>query len=206
MNKGLAVSAVLLLALGVALGATSAAAQSGPKATGGVTFEQNPGGAFAHADKISFNAQPTGAGDATTNFEGKGKVNSRAPDFTSPSVFPIPEFTFNGTVDCYWQSGSTARFSGVIDEGGVNTDPNNGFGGPVGGPGDFFLVGVEDNSEPGWLADPDPDFVRTRVAPKAGHELSNCANPDWRPPVFFRTFAIDGPVLDGNLQVHPANG
>lgn len=163
---------------------------------------------FGNVAQISFNAQPTGTGVATNeNSDGKGKVNARAPA-TTRNGYPIGEFTFKGTVDCYVQDGTVAWFSGVIDKGGFGvTFPV--VGPPAPGQYTHFLVAVKDNGEPG---DGGPDMVRTRVVlpgakpwatgPVWGYADADCANPDKRIPAV----QIDWPVFEGNLQVHPTNG
>lgn len=98
---------------------------------------------FGNVAQISFNAQPTGTGVATNeNSDGKGKVNARAPA-TTRNGYPIGEFTFKGTVDCYVQDGTVAWFSGVIDKGGFGvTFPV--VGPPAPGQYTHFLVAVKD--------------------------------------------------------------
>ncbi|MDB4442765.1 hypothetical protein N9219_05035 [bacterium] len=121
---------------------------------------------------VSFNAQIGPKGDA------KGVVQAHSDgDFGS----------FHGKVTCYYQDGNMAWFSGPA----TYRDNISQF--------EFtgFLIGVEDNSEPGTAADPDPDFIRVRFLRE--QDSDDCTNVTGLP--------LNNPVLNGNLQVHEdANG
>jgi hypothetical protein len=121
---------VVVLALGLMLTVTAVAASPFGKATGG---ESNftVGDDSAHR---SFNAQ----GDASG---AKGQVESRVIDPASGEVVR----QFHGVVDCYYQDGNKARFSGQITnaQGGQDTE------------GRYFLWSVEDNGEGKKATGPD---------------------------------------------------
>lgn len=148
------------------LGSTALAQDSsGPKATGGVGF-------FSFEERtdvsVQFTAQPDDDG-------GKGRVHVRNIDRATKTLLA----TFNGEVDCYFQNGNTARFSGEVDRLRGERNPQS----------RFFIIAVEDNGEGGGGV---PDMIR--LARRA--ERQDCRTS----PLMDRT-----PVENGNLQVHPEN-
>lgn len=146
----------LVLVVGVA---ASALAASGNKATGGVK-------------------QPTGDGnEAQRAFTAQGSPTSAKGQIQQKLVDPSGNLVrqFHGVVDCYFQEGNRARFSGVITKSrGEDVE------------GQFFIYAVEDNGE-GANAPVDRIAARRSVVP------FDCQLPVVQPTQ---------PVTSGNIQVH----
>lgn len=156
-TKGIVPVMALVLVVGVA---ATALAASGNKATGGVMQPTTRGNDAQRA----FTAQgsPTSA---------KGQVQQKVVD---PSGNLVHQF--HGVVDCYFQDGNRAKFSGVITKSKGDDDLE----------GQFFLYSVEDNGE-GANAPVDRIAARRSIVPF-----------DCRLPVAEPT----QPVTSGNIQVH----
>lgn len=117
-----------------------------PRAAGGVGFTwYSPFRTSDVVDQVSFTAQGT-----TTDAKGQIDVSEYLADGTLVQLF-------HGVVDCYYQDGNTAYFSGVVTELYLGVSQNVNL---------FFRVGVQDNGEGANAAAPDMiDFDRPDSAP-----------------------------------------
>ena len=128
-------------------------AAQGEKTTGGVNYTTDGG----FAAQASFTAE----GDTV---DAKGRVNVR---------FSMEEWSFKGDVECYYQNGNMASFSGHMDTPTIE--------------GDVFRIIVLDAGEPSA-----EDEIRIQRDFDPNRNLLDCDNPD----------PLLRPIEDGNLQVH----
>src|SRR4051812_36387362 len=144
----------------VACAAPPAHAASGPSANGAGQWISS----FGQEVKGSFNAKP----DPKDGAKGKVKilVDKKTPE----------EFSYTGTVTCYFQSGNIARFSGVIDK-------------SEGIPQGFFIWAVEDGGSPGKGV----DMIRTQMTTTPQDCVTRV------------TFLPRNPLLKGDFHVHPSH-